>query len=138
MEIYSQEQKRAILDLALPRLKESYPSARNPDPRQTYFVLYEHSQPLETISFEKAILKRSNPIEKFQEVMGNLENPTIEMIMDQDRYASLENINQVYLEIEQLVWRENRLVELEKSRKELTDALKKVIVRLKGRIVSIV
>jgi hypothetical protein len=129
--------KRAVYDLALSRLKESYPNVKNTDPRQTYFFLNEHGMTVKTISFETAILKRSDPIKTFQKAMGDLEDPAIEVIMDQERSNDLKKISQVYAEIEQVAWKENRLLELEKTRKELTDALRKVIPRLEDRIVTI-
>ena len=128
--------ERAVYDLALPRLRESYPNVRNTDPRQTYFALNEHEMTVEIIRLDKAILKRLDPIKTFQKVMGDLEDPTIEVIMDQERSQDLKKISQVYSDIEQVVWKENRLLELEKMRKKLTDALGKVVSRLEEKIVT--
>jgi hypothetical protein len=130
--------KRAIYDLALPRLRDAYPNVKTPDPRLTNFFLNEHGMVSEYISFEKAILQRSNPIEMLQKVMDNLENPTIEVIMDQERSTDLKKIGQVYAEIEQLAWKEKRLLDFEKSRNELKDSLWKVISKLKAKIETMV
>lgn len=129
--------KQAIYDLASLRLRECYPSVKNTDPRQTYFFLNEHGMTIKTISFETAILKRSDPIKTFQKTMVDLEDPTIEVLMDQERSNDLKKINQVYAEIEQVAWKENRLLELEKIQKQLTDALRKLISKLEGKIINV-
>ena len=56
--------------------------------------------------------------------------------MDQERSKDLNKITQVYSEIEQAVWKENRLLELEKMREKLIDALEKVISILENKIVT--
>ena len=129
--------KRAVYDLAVSRLRESYPNVKNTDPRQTYFFLNEHGMTIKTISFETAILERSDPIKTFQKTMVDLEDPTIEVLMDQERSNDLKKISRVYAEIEQVAWKENRLLELEKSRKQLTDVLRKLISKLEDKIISV-
>jgi hypothetical protein len=128
--------ERAVYDLAQPRLRESYPNAKNTDPRQTYFALNEHEMTVEIIRLDKALLKRSDPIKTFQKAMGDLEDPAIEVIMDQERYNDVKKMSDAYSGIEQVVWKEKRLLELEKMRKKLTDALRKVISRLEDKIVT--
>lgn len=128
--------ERAVYDLAQPRLRESYPNAKNTNPRQAYFALNEYEMTVVTIGLDKALLKRSNPIETLQKAMGDLEDPTIELIMDQERYHDVHKMSETYSRIEQVVWNEKRLHEFDKTRKMLTDTLTEMISKLEDKIVT--
>ena len=55
--------------------------------------------------------------------MGRLENPTIEMRIDPEKVTNPQKIEEVYLKVETLAWKERRLIEHKEKRKALEDAL---------------
>jgi len=134
-----QRAERAIYDLAHSKFTEVYTKEFNivtVDPQHVVFHLNDHGITIKYVRLIDAILKRTNPLKLFQEAMAGLENPTIEVFVDHGyKVKDLKKLGEVYEEVEQLAWKENRLLAHEKQRKKTIDALRSIVPELEKRIV---
>ena len=127
--------ERAVYDISLSKLREAYPEAKQVEPRNTFFRLMDHKMTIQTVGLIEAILKRVNPLKMFRETMSNLESPTIEIALQDYKVENLETFEKVFMKIEDLAWRENRLLEHEEQRKKIIKNLRMIIPKLEKRIV---
>lgn len=133
-----EQAKNAVTEVFKAKIRNFFPSQEitSTFATQMIFILKEHNAAIETINLQEAILKKTNPLKMFRKTMASLEKPTIQVSIDQLHSEDLKKVENVFVEMENLAWKEKRLLEYEAKRKQLLDALMKIVPELETKIVT--